>query len=92
MNKEEKEIKQEIRKEFQLDRMILFSDAVFAIAITLMAIEIRLPANSTEALSEKLVHLIPAILAYTISFVFIGQVWYQHLQVCGLLKDYDKDW
>ena len=35
--------REEIKKEFQLERMILFSDAVFAIVITLMAIEIKIP-------------------------------------------------
>src|SRR4030095_4715133 len=84
------EIKNEIRKEFQLDRIILFSDAVFAIVITLMAIEIRLPKNSTDTFSSQLLHLAPVIFAYAASFGFIGQIWYQHLQVFGLLRDYDK--
>jgi uncharacterized membrane protein len=87
---EEKSIKDEIRKEFQLDRVVLFSDAVFAIAITLMAIEIRLPANSIEPLPEQLFHLTRVILAYTISFAFIGHLWYNHLHFFGLLKDYDR--
>lgn len=87
---ENQEIKDEIRKEFQLDRIILFSDAVFAIVITLMAIEIRLPKNSTETFSLQMLHLVPVIIAYAASFGFIGQIWYQHLQVFGLLKGYDK--
>ncbi|MGL1204094.1 TMEM175 family protein, partial [Vibrio parahaemolyticus] len=43
MHEEKEMTRTEIKKEFQLERMILFSDAVFAIVITLMAIEIRLP-------------------------------------------------
>ena len=90
MNPEEKEFKEEIRREFQLERMILFSDAVFAIVITLMAIEIKLPEHSSLSLGVQLLHLLPMILAYAISFLFIGTIWYQHLQIFGLLKDYDK--
>ena len=94
-NKEEKEItRDEIKKEFQLERMILFSDAVFAIVITLMAIEIRLPHSEKgyqrDELAHALVHLLPIIFAYCVSFVFIGAVWYQHLKIFSLLKDYDK--
>jgi len=93
-NKEEKGIREEIRKEFQLDRMILFSDAVFAIVITLMAIEIRIPPIdgpvTREIVTHHLLHLVPTVIAYAASFSFIGQIWYQHLQVFGLLKDYDK--
>jgi uncharacterized membrane protein len=87
---ENHEIKDEIRKEFQVDRMILFSDAVFAIVITLMAIEIRLPKNSAEPFGVQMLHLIPVVFAYAVSFGFIGQIWYQHLKVFWLLRDYDK--
>jgi len=86
---ENEEIKEEIRKEFQLDRIILFSDAVFAIVITLMAIEIRLPRDSQEPFGVQMAHLIPVVFAYTVSFGFIGQIWYRHLKTFGLLKDYD---
>jgi uncharacterized membrane protein len=84
----------EIRKEFQLERMILFSDAVFAIVITLMAIEIKLPEtegpHSKEQLLQGIRHLLPILLAYIISFWFIGMLWYQHLKLFGYLRSYDK--
>jgi len=83
----------EIKKEFQLERMILFSDAVFAIVITLMAIEIKIPEGeelTTETLAKSLIHLLPTLLAYIVSFFFIGAIWYQHLKMFSLLKDYDK--
>ncbi len=91
---EDEEItRDEIKKEFQLERMILFSDAVFAIVITLMAIEIKIPENVTiteDTLPHELRHLLPTVLAYAVSFGFIGSVWYQHLKMFSLLKDYDK--
>lgn len=92
MTKEHEDFREEVRKEFQLDRMILFSDAVFAIVITLMAIEIRIPESPDGAvhLSESLVHLLPVFTAYITSFSFIGVIWYQHLRVFGVLKDYDR--
>ena len=85
--------REEIKKEFQLERMILFSDAVFAIVITLMAIEIKIPEHiqvTNENIAKELVHLLPTLLAYIVSFVFIGTIWYQHLKMFSLLKDYDK--
>jgi uncharacterized membrane protein len=93
--KEDREyLKDEIRREFQLERMVLFSDAVFAIVITLMAIEIHIPESvrfkNSEDLSHELILLLPNIIAYAASFFYIGYTWYQHLQVFSLLKDYDK--
>lgn len=92
MTKQDEGFREEVRKEFQLDRMILFIDAVFAIVITLMAIEIRLPESEdgTMHLSEALLHLLPTFIAYIASFSFIGAIWYQHLRVFGVLKDYDR--
>src|SRR5690348_9279708 len=92
MDKEKKYLKEEIRKEFQLERMILFSDAVFAIGITLMAIEIKLPDNvdyTSATLPYEILKLTPLFIAYAASFFFIGKTWYEHLKIFSLLKDYD---
>lgn len=84
----------EIKKEFQVERMILFSDAVFAIVITLMAMEIKLPETtgniSLDLQPSLLIHLIPTFIAYCVSFFFIGTIWYQHLKMFSIIKDYDK--
>jgi len=76
----------ELRKEFQLERMILFSDAVFAIAITLLVIEIKIPeVHSTtehplkeEVIIQKLAELIPKFIGFIVSFILIGQYWIVH--------------
>jgi len=60
-------------------RIETFSDGVFAIAITLLIIEIGVPhAEDTESLFEKLVQLWPSYLGYAISFLVIGTVWANH--------------
>ncbi|MEO8588487.1 MAG: TMEM175 family protein [Flavobacteriales bacterium] len=86
--------REEVKKEFQLERMILFSDAVFAIVITLMAMEIRLPEGTDLQDSAGLRHavkiLAPVIIAYMVSFFFIGAIWYQHLRMFSVLKSYDR--
>ena len=52
---------------------------MFAIAITLLIIEIGVPhVVGTESLFEKLVELWPSYLGYAISFLVIGTVWANH--------------
>jgi uncharacterized membrane protein len=57
--------------------LVAFSDAVFAIAITLLVLAIKLPADYTNLLHELLA-LWPSYLAYALTFLFIGQVWANH--------------
>jgi uncharacterized membrane protein len=73
----------ETTERFQLERLVLFSDAVFAIAITLLAIELKVPElhgpEATEpALGAALRELAPKFLGFVISFLLIGIYWTRH--------------
>jgi uncharacterized membrane protein len=58
-------------------RLVAFSDAVFAITITLLVLEIRPPTDYSN-LRHDLLALWPSYLAYGVTFLFIGQVWANH--------------
>ena len=58
-------------------RLTAFSDAVFAITITLLVLEIRPPSDYSNLLHD-LAALWPSYLAYAVTFLFIGQVWANH--------------
>ena len=85
---------QELKKEFQLERMIFFSDAVFAIAITLLVIEIKIPDSheniSDKALLQSLGHLLPKFLGFLISFMLIGLYWTVHHRMFGFVTNYTR--
>lgn len=84
----------ELKKEFQLERLILFSDAVFAIAITLLVIEIKIPEIhenvSDKALGDALKHLIPKFVGFVVSFMLIGLYWTLHHRMFGVVINYDR--
>ncbi|SCL16738.1 Uncharacterized membrane protein [Micromonospora rhizosphaerae] len=58
-------------------RVVAFSDAVIAIAVTLLVLEIR-PPQDTRHLVHGLATLWPSYLAYVVTFMLIGQVWANH--------------
>jgi uncharacterized membrane protein len=75
-------------KQFQLERVVLFSDAVFAIAITLLIIEIRVPAIHTVDVGEMdilsaMFNLVPKFIGFVVSFFMIGMYWTRHHTLFG---------
>lgn len=58
-------------------RLEAFSDGVFAIAITLLVIEIKVPTE-TRGLARELGKLWPSYLGFVISFLLIGLIWANH--------------
>ena len=66
-------------------RLDAFSDGVFAIAITLLVLEIGVPAGSEGDLLKALVEQSPEYLAYLVSFSTIGAVWFAHTVITEYL-------
>jgi uncharacterized membrane protein len=59
-------------------RVEAFSDGVFAIAITLLILEITVPSAGSGDLGEQLLRQWPSYLSFFISFAFIGIMWINH--------------
>jgi uncharacterized membrane protein len=76
------------------ERLIFFSDAVFAIAITVLVLEIHLPEKASEMnnaeLFSALIGLFPQYLAYVISFLVIGSLWMNHHRKFRLIQHYNR--
>jgi uncharacterized membrane protein len=70
-------------------RLVFFSDAVFAIAVTLLVLEIR-PPEDTRHLLHGLAALWPSYLSYAISFLLIGQVWANHHVMFDHIRSADR--
>jgi uncharacterized membrane protein len=78
----------------ELDRIVTFSDGVFAIAITLLVLNIEtpeIPANLVaEDLPGRLLDLWPKLLSYVISFLVILTYWIAHHSIFSAIKGYDR--
>ncbi len=81
----------ENRKQFQVERLILFSDAVFAIAITLLIIEIKIPelGEHEELLNAfKSNNTFYGFFGLALSFAIIVQFWTNHHRLFGYVNNY----
>lgn len=59
-------------------RLEAFSDGVFAIAITLLILEVHLTGSPSSSLAHRLLHAWPSYVGYVISFITIGIMWANH--------------
>jgi len=74
-------------------RLEAFSDGVFAIAITLLVLEIRLPPEAgvehAGGLARTLLALWPSYAGYAVSFVTVGIMWANHHELIKLMSRVD---
>jgi uncharacterized membrane protein len=57
------------------DRLAAFSDAVFAVIVTVMVLELKAPG---ERSFSALVPLWPTVISYVVSYLFIAIIWVNH--------------
>jgi uncharacterized membrane protein len=67
-----------------------FSDGVFAIAITLLVLDLRLPPANGHTLTFQLLHAWPQYFAYVVSFLTIGIMWMNHHTILSHITRVDR--
>ncbi len=70
-------------------RLETFSDGVFAIAITLLVLELGVSAG-THDLGDALLHIWPSYFAYVTSFLTIGVIWVNHHALFDFVDRVDR--
>jgi uncharacterized membrane protein len=78
------------RRRFSLrtSRMEALSDGIFAIASTLLVLDLAIPAVSSDV-GRSLLHQWPTYLAYLVSFATIGNAWLNHSVITEYLERAD---
>ncbi|MCF3964601.1 TMEM175 family protein [Streptomyces fuscigenes] len=73
-----------------VERMRAFADAVFAIAITLLALEMGVPEGLPSGrLAHALEEALPSVAGYALSFLVVGALWLSHHRLFSMVKRLD---
>ena len=82
------------RDQLGLEQLVFFSDAVFAIAITVLVLDIRLPEGVASFDNAQLLSMLTGLshkyFAYALSFWVIGLYWISHHRKFLLIKRFDN--
>ncbi|WP_127355362.1 TMEM175 family protein [Actinacidiphila soli] len=74
-----------------VERMQAFADAVIAIAITLLALDMKIPEGvPSSELGHALKEALPTVGGYLLSFVVIGVLWISHHRLFGMVAELDR--
>jgi uncharacterized membrane protein len=78
------------RGELGLNRIEAFSDGVFAIVVTLLVLDLAVPAlrdpGSARELANRLAAQLPRLFSWLISFIIVCKFWLNHHHVLGLAR------
>lgn len=83
----------DVGRDLGLERVVFFSDAVFAIVITLLVLPVAVDvdlATAGDDLGGLLDELTPRLVAFAISFLVVGQFWMAHHRTFGLIHAVDR--
>jgi uncharacterized membrane protein len=72
----------------EFNRIVAFSDGVFAIAITLLVLGLLIPEGESD-LTQVLLNQDADLIAYGISFAVIGRLWISHHRFFATLERFD---
>ena len=78
-----------LHHDYKLQRLIVLTDAVFAIAMTLLALELRPPATWDGTIAGLLGAMRVSLTAYGVSFLVVAGYWASHRRVSGLVVKAD---
>ena len=84
--------------QFSKGRLEAFSDAVFAIVITLLVLELKIPEieypQDLHVVLSALIKVLPAFYSWVISFFFVAIMWLHHHQIMHMASqsDYGVIW
>jgi uncharacterized membrane protein len=85
---------QNSREFYKPERLMAFSDGVFAIAVTLLVLDLRLPAETTTggdaALVPALLAMGPKLLIFGFTFLVIGMGWLGHHRKFSYVRQVDS--
>jgi hypothetical protein len=77
----------------RVERLTLFSDAIFAFAMTLLAVNIRVPEIAQDLvgsqLNVELANLAPKFIGYGLSFFISASYWVFYHRIFAYIKRYD---